>query len=289
MSEYRDTWYHSDDGLRLYARDYPCADASVAEPLTVLCMHGLTRNSADFAGLASHLSQRYRVLVVDVRGRGRSDNDSNPENYNPMIYARDMFALLDHLGLERAVLCGTSMGALMSYIMAATQPARISGIILNDAGPEVDPRGLARIKGYVGKAKPVTSWAEAARQVREINRAAFPEYTEEDWLEFARATYRERDGELEPAYDPAIARPIAEAESAAVPADLWPVFKSLGELPALVVRGELSDILSRECVASMCESKPDLQSVEVPRRGHAPTLTEPAALAAIDSFLDELG
>ncbi len=284
MSGFDDLWYRSDDGLTLYARDYagPDDEAPVA-----LCMHGLTRNSADFAGLAPHLAQRYRVLVADQRGRGRSDYDPDPTRYQPLTYVQDMFRLLDSQAVQRAVLVGTSMGGLMAMMMAAMQPARVSAIVLNDIGPEVDPAGLARIKAYVGKAEPVADWAAAVAQTRAINGAAFPDFSPEDWLHFARGLYRPRTegGGLELAYDPAISTPLAVADDNAVPPDLWPVFEALSALPVLVLRGEHSDILSAAGLAAMCARKPDLVVAEIAHRGHAPTLDEPDARAAIDAFL----
>ncbi len=154
MTDYRDLWYQSPDGLKLYARDYPGPAGSTLPP--ALCMHGLTRNSADFAALADQLSASRRVLSVDQRGRGLSDYDSNTNNYTPATYVQDMFALLDGEGIDRVVLVGTSMGGLMSFLMAAMQPERIAAMIINDIGPEIDPTGLARIQGYVGKSGSVT-------------------------------------------------------------------------------------------------------------------------------------
>ena len=279
MSEYRDYWYQSPDGLRLYARDYP-GPASSSE-LPVLCLHGLSRNSADFAGLASVLAAERRVIVAEQRGRGRSEYDSNPANYTPLTYAGDMFHLLDTLGLDRVILIGTSMGGLMAFIMAGQQPERIAGMVINDIGPEIDPSGLARIQHYVGKVEPARNWREAAERIREINAAAFPDYTDDDWLHFARDLYFERDGVPVLAYDQA----MGDADSGAAAPDLWPFFDAIVNIPMLLIRGELSDILAADCVAQMRERDNDLTVVEVPRVGHAPTLMEPAALQAIQSFL----
>ena len=138
MADYQDIYYQSQDGLKLYARDYT-HDSPRA---TVLCMHGLTRNSADFEGIANHLAGDYRLVVVEQRGRGNSQWDENPENYQPAVYVRDMFTLLDHLGLEQVVLLGTSLGGLMSMIMTAMQPGRFQAAILNDIGPVLNPVGL---------------------------------------------------------------------------------------------------------------------------------------------------
>lgn len=288
MDNFVDCWYHSNDGLRLYARDYACRDRDRADPVAVLCMHGLTRNCLDFADLAEHLCERYRVVTVDQRGRGRSDYDANVSNYTPVTYVEDMFTLLDKLGIEEVILVGTSMGGLMSFLMATTQPGRISAMIINDIGPELDPRGLARIKGYVGNAKPVKSWDEAVLQARMINEAAFPDFSDQEWLAFTRGIYREEEGTPVLAYDPAIAKPMADEDSGAIPPDLWPLFESVTATPMLLIRGAVSDILPKSCVEGMQRRKPDLHYAEIPHRGHAPTLTEPVSLVTIDAFLGQL-
>ena len=287
MSEFSDFWYQSPDGLRLYARDYPGPSTSTLPP--VLCLHGLSRNSADFANLASTLASERRVIVAEQRGRGRSDYDSNPANYTPVTYAGDMFRLLDTLALKQVILIGTSMGGLMSFIMASQQPDRIAGMVINDIGPEIDPAGLERIQRYVGKVEPARNWEEAAERIREINGAAFPDYTHDDWMAFARDLYLEQDGVPVLAYDPAISQAMGDAEAGAVPPDLWPLFQAIVDTPMLLIRGELSDILAPSCVSRMRELDTDITVVEVPRVGHAPTLMEPAALQAIQAFLVFLG
>jgi pimeloyl-ACP methyl ester carboxylesterase len=288
MANYRDHYYQSSDGLRLYARDYPCRDIAGNTEETVLCMHGLTRNSADFAHLADHLSEHYRVISVDNRGRGLSDYDGNVANYTPATYVQDMFTLLADLDVDQVILCGTSMGGLMAFIIAAMQPARIRGMIINDIGPEVAQAGLDRIKAYVGKSKPVSNWQEAIAQAKEINALAFPDFSDQEWDDFARAIYRDVQGVPVLAYDPAISQPMSDEESNAVPPDLWPVFEASAAVPMLVVRGESSDILAADCVQTMRDKHPGLQFVEVPQRGHAPTLNESTARGAIDAFLASL-
>jgi pimeloyl-ACP methyl ester carboxylesterase len=273
--------YRSADGLELYARDYRAAGADAP---AVLCLHGLTRNSADFEPLAAHLAGSWRVVCADQRGRGGSAYDPRPDNYQPATYVQDMFALLDHLGLAQVVVIGTSMGGLMGMMMAAMAPARVRALVLNDIGPEVDPAGLARIKSYVGKSAPVGSWEEAVAQTRALNEREFPDFSPARWETFARALYRERDGVPVLAYDPAIAAPLATGESAAVPPDLWPLFECLAQ-PVLVLRGAHSDILSPACADAMVQRGQRCRLVVVPRRGHAPTLEEAPALAAIDGFL----
>ncbi|MEE4191271.1 MAG: alpha/beta hydrolase [Halieaceae bacterium] len=284
MASFDDFYYPGHDGLKLYARDYRHSSPRA----TILCMHGLTRNSADFAGIADHLAKDYRLLVVEQRGRGLSEWDSNAANYQPAVYVQDMFALLDQLGLDRVVLLGTSLGGLMSMIMAAMQPQRLRAVIMNDIGPVVNPEGLERIKDYVGKSGPVGSWGEAVAQQKAINGKEFPDFSEQQWLDFCHALYRENDEGIPVlAYDPAISQPMTEDQDAAVPPDLWPAFDALKPIPTLVIRGVLSDILAEDCVAEMQSRKPDLSVAQIPNRGHAPILDEPDSIAAIDRFLEE--
>ncbi|RZK00426.1 MAG: alpha/beta hydrolase [Novosphingobium sp.] len=269
--------------LELYARVYE------GEGPALLLMHGLTRNSADFEPLAAHLAGRYRLVVPDQRGRGISAYDPDPDNYRPDVYAADMFALLDDLGIASAGLIGTSMGGLMAMIMAATQPARVPAMVLNDVGPRIEAAGLARIQGYVGPTGDAAGWAEAAARCAAINGAAFPDFAEADWLAFARRTCAEMpEGRLRLAYDPAIAASVKGDNPATVPPDLWPLWDMLAALPVLVIRGALSDLLSAETVAEMGDRHAGpFAAVSVPKRGHAPMLDEPAALAAITRFLEE--
>jgi len=269
--------------LELYARVYE------GEGPALLLMHGLTRNSADFEPLAAHLAGRYRLVVPDQRGRGISAYDPDPDNYRPDVYAADMFALLDDLGIASAGLIGTSMGGLMAMIMAATQPARVPAMVLNDVGPRIEAAGLARIQGYVGPSGDAADWAEAAARCAAINGAAFPDFAEADWLAFARRTCAATpEGRLRLAYDPAIAASVKGDSPATVPPDLWPLWDMLAALPVLVIRGALSDLLSAETVAEMGDRHAGpFAAVSVPKRGHAPMLDEPAALAAITRFLEE--
>ena len=280
-SESGERYFTSRDGLRLFYRDYA---GPTPAGVTALCLHGLTRNSRDFEDLAPRLARSRRVLSLDVRGRGRSACDPQASRYVPPTYAQDVLELLDVAGVERVVVIGTSMGGILALLLAALRPAAISGVVLNDVGPVVDPVGLARIAGYVGKSSEVASWEAAARAVQALNTAVFPKFGRADWLRFARRTYREDpDGKLRPEYDPAIAE--AARAGGAVPPDLWERFSALAAIPTLAIRGELSDILSEPTLAEMARRKPDLEILRVAQTGHAPTLDEPECVAAIEDFL----
>jgi pimeloyl-ACP methyl ester carboxylesterase len=270
----------SDDGPRVYARDYRCEGS---HKLPVICLHGLTRNSFDFEEVARRIAATgRRVLVPDMRGRGKSDTDPEPARYRPDVYVHDLFKIMDTLNIPRAVFVGTSMGGVMTMLAATMAPARIAAAVLNDIGAEVDPRGIARIGSYVGKSGPQESWYDMTAAVRGTNEAAFPGRDEDFWATFARRVSRERaDGKIELAYDPLIAQNF----SSAPPPSMMPLFLALAPVPVLVVRGALSDLLSSEGIAAMRAAKPDLETVEVPETGHAPTLEEPQAWDAVASFL----
>lgn len=277
-------WFDSQEGLRLFSRVYagPGADAPV-----VLCLHGLMRNSRDFEDLAPHLAARYRVVVPDVRGRGSSARDPNFNNYQIPIYLNDLLRLLAGLGVERASIIGTSMGGLMAMVLAVMQPQRVTAIVLNDVGAELDPQGLERIRGYAGKSAPVRSWEEAIAQVRSIYGTVWPGLSEERWERIARLSYRANaQGAPEADADPLIAEPLRDPKAAAP--NLWPVWGALAKLPVLAIRGAHSDILTPATLTRMQREKPDLRVIEVANRGHAPLLDEPECRAAIDEFLRQV-
>jgi len=271
------------DGPRVYVRDY----APQGGPkLPVVCLHGLTRNSADFDEAAPRIAALgRRVLALDARGRGKSDNDSDPSRYRPDVYCGDTIRALDMLGIARAVFLGTSMGGIMTMILATMAPGRIAAAILNDIGPVVDPKGVARIASYVGKSGPFDSWDEMTAAAKAAQGPLFPGRDDAFWRRFVHRVARERaDGKVEFAYDPKIATTFATPPSSPPPS-MIPLFEALARVPVLVIRGADSDILSRDGLAAMKQIKPDLAVIEVPGIGHAPTLDEPEARTAIEQFL----
>jgi len=279
-----DNFYESADGLRLYYRSYP---ASQPGWLPVLCLPGLTRNSRDFAALAEHLSARHEVLAADLRGRGLSAWDPDSSHYQLSTYVQDAWSLLDSRGVKRVLVVGTSLGALMGMTLA-TRPDRIAGVVLNDAGPELDLLGLARIAGYVGKLPAVSTWAEATAQTRSVNLAALPDLTEAQWLEYARRNYRENAAGVPVLdMDPQIAAGFKKPPTG--PLQMWPLYEQIKRVPMLVIRGALSDLLSAATVERMAREKPDLEQLTVANRGHVPLLDEPECLEAIDAFLARYG
>jgi pimeloyl-ACP methyl ester carboxylesterase len=286
---YREQRWTSHDGLELYCRVYDgTAAARASHAPTVLCLPGLTRNSRDFESLAPHLAARHRVVCPDLRGRGFSARDPQWHNYHPGTYLADLQRLLQVLDLGRVAVIGTSLGGILGMMLGATAPERVAGLVLNDVGAEVDPRGIERIRGYTGLLPPVASWDEAIRQYRAVNGDAWPDLSDETWARYVRRSYR-ADATGRPVLDcdPRVGDALRAAQAPA-PDGLWPVFDRLGAIPVLVIRGALSDILSAETLDRMQRQKPDLERVTVGNRGHVPLLDEPEALGAIDRFLARL-
>jgi pimeloyl-ACP methyl ester carboxylesterase len=297
MSTYTDISFTSGDGLRLYARDYMpahapahVADAAQAR-LPVICLHGLTRNATDFDEFAPRVAALgRRVLVPDVRGRGRSAHDPDPNNYNPKVYAGDVERLMIELGIERAIFVGTSMGGLITMTLAARDIERVAAAVLNDIGPVISEKGLARIAGYAGKPVRPASWLDAAGYVRDINRCAFPDNTDGEWDKWARRAFeQDADGRLTPRYDPNIAISLQNGKLRPTSLTARMAFRQLTrQRPTLLVRGALSDLVETRQAEWMRRAAPNMTYVEVPNVGHAPMLTEPTAFDAIARFLATL-
>jgi pimeloyl-ACP methyl ester carboxylesterase len=283
-TSYTENFWTSHDGLRLYTRVYPGPDPLAR---TVLCLHGLTRNSRDFEDLAPHLQRHYRVIVPDVRGRGLSARDPNPQNYQPAIYLQDILTLIDAVAVQQVAVIGTSMGGLLAMMLAVGSRDRISGVVLNDMGPEVDPEGLERIKGYAGRLPSPKNWDEAIAQTRSIFGEAWPNLSPMRWSALTRRGYREDEkGGLQVDADPMIGEMLRAAPAAS--ANLWPFWKALRGIPMLAIRGAQSDILSAATFAKMKAENPELVQLEVAQRGHVPLLDEPECIAAIDAFLAQI-
>jgi pimeloyl-ACP methyl ester carboxylesterase len=287
MASWEDGYWSSKDGLRLHYRDYPAAPG--ASGLPIICLPGLTRNARDFAALADRLAGDRRIIVVELRGRGESERAKDPLSYVPATYLEDVTALIGELGLDRFILFGTSLGGILSMLLAATMPGKVAGVLLNDIGPAIDPAGLVRIRGYVGRGGSYPTWLHAARSLADIHATAYPDYAIDDWLDMAKRLYRlTTAGRIVADYDSAIAEPfkVPGNESAG---DLWPLADALKPIPALLVRGGLSDILSAATADRMQAELPLLERVDMPRIGHAPTLFEPECEAAIDRLLVRIG
>jgi len=281
---YEERYCTAADGLRLYFRDY----AGPSDKLPVVCLPGLTRNSRDFAALAATLSQERRVVCPDLRGRGKSDYDPEWRHYHPVQYVTDTWALLDELAMDRAALIGTSLGGWMAMLMSYQQAGRIVAVVMNDIGPEANPQGIARVTAGAGRLDKVTTIADAITQVKMHYEIAYPDWNDEQWRSYTETTYRKTDdGGFDLNFDRNIGHAVREGVSG-LTIEPWDMFDSLRDVPAMVIHGELSDILTEDIVLKMQRRKPDLQVASVKNRGHAPLLNEKEAVDAIATFVQAL-
>jgi pimeloyl-ACP methyl ester carboxylesterase len=259
------------DGLRLHVREY---GPRLAAARAVVCLPGLTRTVADFAMLAPALAAAgpRRVIALDSRGRGQSEYDRNPDNYNLLVELGDLVAVLTALAVGPAVFIGSSRGGLLTMQLGVAHPTLIAGVVLHDIGPVIEPKGLARIRSYVGKVPQPRSFAEGAEILRQLFHAQFPSLTAEQWLAAAERAWRMQKGALIPTHDVRIARTLAAIDIEQPLPPLWNEFDSLARVPMLVIRGENSDLLSAATLAAMAVRHPGMEAIEVPGQGHVPLL-----------------
>jgi pimeloyl-ACP methyl ester carboxylesterase len=282
-SGYAPIHFQTDDGLKLFARDYS-PPFSALPPL--LCLPGLTRNSKDFETIAPWLAQKRRIIAPDFRGRGRSQYAGDPASYRPDIELIDTITLLDFLKIDRVAVIGTSRGGMVGMLMGAFFPDRLAGLFLNDVGPELDSAGLLRIRSYLGVQSEFSSWEMAIANLKS-NNSGFESLSADEWQAFAQRIFKPVNGMPRIDYDPALLHtfPSVEDITAGRVANLWELFGKIGDMPACVVRGEHSDLLSDATVASMKTQNAGLDAITIPKRGHAPFLDEAPAKEALVRWL----
>jgi len=281
-----DVFVTAQDGLRLHVREY---GPRTAPALPVVCLPGLARTVADFDGLAPALANGRpprRVIAIDSRGRGQSDYDANADNYNLAVELGDVVTVLTALEIGAAVFVGSSRGGILAMLLGVAHPTAIAGAVLHDIGPVIEPKGLARIKSYVGKLPQPRSFAEGAEILRRLFDAQFPKLSAEQWLAAAQRTWKLDDGELVPTYDARLARTLAEFDIERPLPEMWNEFDALARVPILVIRGANSDILSAATVTAMRGRHPGMETIEVADQGHVP-LFEGDVIARIAEFVAE--
>jgi len=282
----RSVFVTAQDGLRLHVREY---GTRTALGLPVVCLPGLARTVADFDVLAPALANdgghSRRVIAIDSRGRGQSEYDSNPENYNVAVELADVVTVLTALGIGAAVFVGSSRGGILTMLLGVAHPTAVAGVVLHDIGPVIEPKGVARIKGYVGKLPKPRSFAEGAEILRRLQSAQFPKLSAEQWLAAAQRTWKMDDGELAPTYDVHLARTLAGFDIERPLPPLWNEFGALARVSLLVIRGANSDILAVATVAAMQARHPQMQVIEIADQGHVPILEGEDLLRRLAQFV----
>jgi pimeloyl-ACP methyl ester carboxylesterase len=214
-----------------------------------------------------------------------SARDPKPENYAVPVELGDVFALLAANGIERAVFVGTSRGGIITMVMASLRPDLIAGAVLNDIGPVIDMPGLLRIKAYVGRLPAPRDYADAARMLRGAMGNQFPGWNDATWERYARLTWQETPTGLVTRYDPALSTTLTSIDPATPFPPLWEQFDALPDVPLMLIRGEHSDLLSRETVQTMRDRRPNLETIEIAGEGHAPLLMSEPLLERIARFV----
>lgn len=280
QKSYEDRYWESDDGLKLHYRDYPGDDSKTP----IICVPGLTRNIRDFAHLGEWLDGERRIVMINLRGRGDSEYAKDSASYNPRTYVADIVKLMDEIALPKAIFFGTSLGGVVTMIMASRHPKRVAGAMLNDIGPDVDQRGLDRIGENLGQGRSFETWAHAARDKAEESGGIYPDYSLKDWIAFSKKLYRmNSSGRIKLDYDMKISEPFESKGGGNE--TIWRALESLKDMPTLIIRGALSDLFSDATAQKMLDKLNMAELVTVQRVGHAPTLEEPASLDAIAALL----
>ena len=279
---YRERYVRSQDGLRLYVRDY----GDPASPLTpILCLSGITRNSKDFAAVAAYLSAGgRRVVCPDYRGRGRSDYDHDWRRYDVPTYINDVRHIVTACHLHRLAVIGTSLGGFLAMGLAVAMPTAVAGAVLNDVGPELNAAALTPVIDYMNDNSSYADWDAVVSRLRQTF-PDLPATTDAEWRTIAEATHVEdEDGRIHRDWDHRIVKPLLRRRQPVI--DLWPLFRALRPFPVLALRGALSQLLSESSLARMADTASTITTVTVPGVGHAPDLTEAESRAAIDAWLD---
>ncbi|CAH1671406.1 Pimeloyl-ACP methyl ester carboxylesterase [Chelatococcus asaccharovorans] len=286
---YRDEFMSASDGLRLHVRIYGNRPSG---HLPVVCLPGLARTAADFhelsIALASDSRRPRRVIAVDYRGRGLSEWDKDWTHYDPQVEVDDLIQVLTALGVPQAIFVGTSRGGLLIMALAVARAGIIQGAVLNDVGPVLDPRGLIRIRGYIGKLPTPADFREAVGILKLLSNAQFPTLGDADWDLLARRTWVEEKGKLIPAYDPALVRTLESVDLEEPLPDLWNYCDLLRHVPLLTIRGANSDILSEATLSAMQARYPKMEALTIPDQGHTPLTWEPAVMKAILRFVQSI-
>lgn len=282
----RDCYVSAPDGLKLHYVEY---GSSLDPGAPVVCLPGLSRTAEDFAPLARALAfsgeRPRRVLALDYRGRGLSERDKDWTHYSLPVENADILSLLTAAQVSQAIVVGTSRGGLHAMTFAATRPTLLKAVVLNDIGPVVEPLGLMRIKGYVGKLPAPRSWAEAVDILKTVASAHFSGLTADEWDAYARTTFVEKDGRIVGRSDPNLAKTLDSIGPDTPRIELWPQFEAMAQVPVLAIRGENSDLLSDETFRAMQERCPKCQGWVVPGQGHAPLLIDRVTIERIRTFV----
>lgn len=282
---YESTFFKTSDGLNLNYRIY---GKEISDGPVMIALPGLTRNIRDLDPMATILSTKYKIYTLNLRGRDTSDYDENYHNYTTPVYIRDIYEFWQFLAIDRAVVLGSSLGALLAMLLVEDHPDMLSGIILNDLGATIEPEGMGRIFGYAGKLPDEAELSKVIATLKDHIGNQFLDLTDADWERMAQSMYGLKDGKWHHRYDDNLGKALAENKEEI--RDLWTIHRKAADmqLPILSLRGVLSDVTSRETVEKMMTMTPKMQAADIPKRGHTPIMNEPESIEALTQFMESL-
>jgi len=286
MADFGEHFVTTRDGRRLQVFDY----AGPPSRTPVICIPGLRSNLHSFDVIASHMAKTRRVVCVGMRGRGRSDYDTDPRHYGLTTETSDVYWVSKWAKIPRAILLGVSRGGFTALALALRTDLA-AGLIFVDSGPQMEVAGMSRFNVDLARDASFASWDAAASSLKVRHKAWYPTMPEEDWLVLARQLYREENGRVVTDSDQGIGDALKTpnaADSSAGSWSAWSLFDSMPPVPILIARGEFSDFVLASTVDRMRAMKPRVASVTVKGRGHPPLMNEADLIAAVDSFLERI-
>ena len=291
MQAWKDIHFSSFDNIPLYGRCYP---AGGQFPLTpgkpvILCLTNLSDNSKIFDPIAHFLSQHeshpVTVYTMDYRGRGQSGYDKNWHNYTPYIEMRDALDFITLNNMPKFTLIGTGRGGMIATLIAAHRPNCLKGIVLNDSAPVIESHGISRIANTLHKTPNAESWEQATKIIHRIHGGFYPKLTQQGWHNMAHSWFCEKNDSLVPCFDRRLTRIFRKIKINKKLPELWHYYMALRRMPLLILRGEHSDILSKETLEQMVALNHICQAMTVPDQGHAPLLWDKPSQQAIHTFI----
>jgi pimeloyl-ACP methyl ester carboxylesterase len=274
------------DGLDLHLLEW--SDEGVA----LLLLHGFGNDAHIWDDFAPAVAPYYRTLALDHRGHGDSAWDPQ-RRYDLETMVRDVEAVTEMLEIQRVVLVGHSLGGRIATFFAAAHPAQMAGLVLVDVGPELDPRGVTRIR--LETASSVDPSFGSVDEYARLLSLHYPAATPDAILRMARHGLRRRqDGHLVLKMDPVLRGGLARAETPEQAAqrerraiaEQWEALARI-PCPTLVVRGAASDVFPPDTADRMVEETLQQGSLAVvPQAGHSVMTDNPGGFReAVTSFV----
>jgi pimeloyl-ACP methyl ester carboxylesterase len=251
------------------------------EGRSLVLVHGFGVTSRFWDAVIRALAGRYRTIVYDARGHGQSGVPDDLASYDEMVFVDDLRALLDHLQLERAAVCGMSMGGNIALRFGLTYPERVDGLIVGAPGTGSDDarawKRRCEVLGRLLRDRGLESFADATLASPTVERVVARGPAVRAWLR-RELTSHTAEGLMRTVLGEQAARPSIYA--------LEEQIRALA-LPLLVIVGEHDDA-SLKPSRFLAERAPNAELAVMPGAGHLTNLEQPAAFAAlVDGFLSQ--